>query len=154
MSKFKKSDKGTPGISTASLPDVVFMLLFFFMVSTTMREVEMKVQTKVPTASEATKLEKKSLVSYIYIGPPAQQFRAQYGDAPRIQLNDNYASETLIGQFIAAERDKLSENERAGMIVSLKSDENTKMGIITDTKKELRRAEAYPLSYAASTPAE
>ncbi|MFI3288350.1 MAG: biopolymer transporter ExbD [Rikenellaceae bacterium] len=149
MAQFKKSDKGTPKVSTASLPDVVFMILFFFMVSTSMREVEMKVDVHVPEASEAVKLEKKSLVSYIYVGPPTRQFRAKYGDAPRIQLNDNYASKELIGEFIAAERDKLDERDRSGMTVSLKADDKTKMGIITDIKQELRRANSLLISYAA-----
>lgn len=139
-----------PAISTASLPDVVFMLLFFFMVTTTMREVELKVQVDSPSASEAVKLEKKSLVSYIYIGPPTKQFRAKHGDAPRIQLNDNFSTKELIGEFVAAERDKLDERDRPEMTVSIKSNSRTRMGIITDVKKELRRANALKISYAAS----
>lgn len=146
---FKKKKGETPGISTASLPDVVFMLLFFFMVSTTMREVEMKVDATTPRASEVQKLEKKSLVSYIYVGPPAKQHRARYGDAPRIQLNDNFATVELIGEFIAAERDKLDEKDRPAMTVSIKANAKTKMGIITDIKQALRRANALKISYAA-----
>lgn len=138
-----------PAISTASLPDVVFMLLFFFMVTTTMREMELKVEVDSPKASETVKLEKKSLVSYIYIGPPTKQFRAKYGDAPRIQLNDNFSTKELIGQFIASERDKLDERDRPQMTVSIKSNKRTRMGIVTDVKKELRRANALAISYAA-----
>ncbi len=149
MAKFKKSEKSLPAVSTSSLPDIVFMLLFFFMVSTTMREQEMLVQVKVPSASEAVKLEKKSLASYIYIGPPTKQHAAKYGTAPRIQLNDNYATEALIGEFIAAERDKLSEADRSGMTVNLKADQDTKMGIVQDVKQELRRANALLLLYNA-----
>lgn len=137
-------------MSTASLPDIVFMLLFFFMVSTSMREVEMKVQTEVPKATEIQKLEKKSLVSYIYVGPPAKQFRSQFGDATRIQLNDTYASLQNITEFIASERDKLSEKDRPEMTVSLKVDANTRMGLITDIKMELRRANALSISYSAA----
>lgn len=150
MAKFRKQGKETPALSTSSLPDIVFMLLFFFMVSTTMREIEMKVDVKVPSASEAVKLEKKSLVSYIYVGPPTRQFRAKYGDAPRIQLNDNFASKELIGEFIAAEREKLDERDRPEMTVSLKADMKTRMGIITDIKQELRRANSLKISYAAA----
>ena len=149
MGNFKKKKGDTPGISTASLPDVVFMLLFFFMVSTTMREVEMKVDATTPKASEVQKLEKKSLVSYIYVGPPTKQFRARYGDAPRIQLNDNFATVELIGEFIASERDKLDEKDRPEMTVSIKANAKTKMGIITDIKQALRRANALKISYAA-----
>ena len=71
MAKFTRKGKGgTPVISTASLPDIVFMLLFFFMVTTVMREVTLKVKISPPEATEIKKLEKKSLVSYIYLGPP------------------------------------------------------------------------------------
>ena len=74
MSKFrKKGGKSTPAISTASLPDIIFMLLFFFMVVTVMRESELKVQVQVPQATELTKLEQKSLVNYIYIGKPTKK---------------------------------------------------------------------------------
>lgn len=146
----KGGGKGTPGISTSSLPDIVFMILFFFMATTTMREVELKVQIDSPKASEAQKLEKKSLVSYIYVGPPKKEFVQQLGTAPRIQLNGAYSSLTNITEFIAAERDKLKETERPDMTVSLKIDATTKMGLVTDIKQELRRANALSISYAAA----
>ena len=146
----KKGNKELPPISTASLPDVIFMILFFFMVSTTMRDQEILVTTKLPEATEVQKLEKKQLVSYIYIGPPTKAMQQKWGTSPRIQLNDSYRTEKDILDFIAAERDKLSESDRALMTVCLKADDQTKMGIITDVKQELRRANALKLSYAAS----
>lgn len=102
----KKGNKSLPPISTASLPDVIFMILFFFMVSTTMRDQELHVKYQVPEATEVQKLEKKSLVSYIHIGEPIGVWREQYGPAPRIQLNDAFKTAQDIGQFVAAERDK------------------------------------------------
>ena len=138
----KKGGKSLPPISTASLPDVIFMILFFFMISTTMRDQELLVRYKLPTATEVQKLEKKSLVSFIHIGQPTPIMR--------IQLNDSYRTEKDILDFIAAERDKLNESDRALMTVCLKADDQTKMGIITDVKQELRRANALKLSYAAS----
>ena len=146
----KEGKKEIPAISTASLPDVVFMLLFFFMTITTMRDQEVLVQTKLPSATEVQKLEKKSLVSYIYIGQPTKAMQAKFGTSPRIQLNDSYRSTRDILEFVAAERDKLSENERAQMTICLKADENTKMGVVADVKQELRRANALKLSYASS----
>ena len=146
----KEGKKEIPAISTASLPDVVFMLLFFFMTITTMRDQEVLVQTKLPSATEVQKLEKKSLVSYIYIGQPTKAMQAKFGTSPRIQLNDSYRSTRDMLEFVAAERDKLSENERAQMTICLKADENTRMGIISDVKQELRRANALKISYAAS----
>jgi len=150
MSKFKKGGKKElPPISTASLPDIVFMLLFFFMVSTTMREVTLNVKVKLPTATELSKLEKKSLVSYIYIGEPLKQFQAKFGVAPRIQLNDQFAGVSEISNFVIAEREAREEAERPMMITSLKVDENTKMGIVQDVKTELRKAAALHINYSS-----
>lgn len=150
MSKFKKSDgKELPPISTASLPDIVFMLLFFFMVSTTMREVTLNVKVKVPEATELSKLEKKSLVSYIYVGEPLPKFQKVFGVAPRIQLNDEFANVSDINDYIIAEREARSEAEQKLMITSLKIDENTKMGIVSDIKQELRKAAALHINYSS-----
>ncbi len=145
----KKGGKDLPAISTSSLPDVVFMLLFFFMVSTTMREVEMKVELELPSATEIQKLEKKSLASYVYIGPPVAAYQAKLGSAPKIQLNDAFAEIRHIEEFIAAERDKLKEEERPEMTTVLKIDKPTKMGIVTELKQALRRARAQNIIYAA-----
>lgn len=145
----KKGNKDLPAISTASLPDVIFMILFFFMVSTTMREQEVLVRFKLPEASEVQKLEKKNLVSYINIGQPTPSMQAKYGTATQIQLNESYKTAKDIGDFIAAERDQLNEADRAQMTVCIKSDQLTKMGLITDVKQELRRANALKISYAA-----
>ena len=115
-----------PPISTASLPDVIFMILFFFMVSTTMRDQELLVRYKLPEATEVQKLEKKSLVSYIHIGQPSLVMQAKFGTAPRIQLNDSYKTTKDILDFVAAERDKLSEADRASMTICLKADHQPK----------------------------
>lgn len=146
----KKGDKSLPPISTASLPDVIFMILFFFMVTTTMRDQELLVRYRLPDATEVQKLEKKSLVSYIHIGVPIPQMQAKFGTAPKIQLNDSYKTTKDILDFVAGERDKLNEFDRASMTICLKSDENTRMGIIADVKQELRRANALKISYASS----
>jgi biopolymer transport protein ExbD len=155
MSKFRKKDgKELPPISTASLPDIVFMLLFFFMVSTTMREVSYKVQIHLPEATELSKLEKKSLVSYIYVGEPLRQYQKTFGVAPRIQLDDAFATVDDIQDFVIAEREVRAEEERPLMITSLKVDENTKMGIVNDIKQELRKAAALHINYSSRKRAE
>ncbi len=146
----KKGGKEVGAISTASLPDVIFMILFFFMVSTSMREQELVVKFKAPEATEIQKLEKKSLVSYIYIGPPIESLRAKFGSSPRIQLNDSFRNPQEIGEFVASERDNLNESDRNAMTVCIKADRETRMGIITDVKQELRKANALKVSYAAS----
>ncbi|NOY96933.1 MAG: biopolymer transporter ExbD [Chlorobi bacterium] len=150
MSKFRNSGKKElPPISTASLPDIVFMLLFFFMVTTTMREVTLMVKLTVPKATEISKLEKKSLVSYIYVGPPHKQYQKIYGSEPRVQLNDQFANVGDIPDYITAEREARDEAEVPMMITSLKIDEFTKMGIVNDIKWELRKASALNITYSS-----
>jgi len=151
MANFGRKKKGgMPAISTASLPDVVFMLLFFFMVSTTMRKSELMVRTLMPEATEWAKLERKSLVSYIYIGPPIKMHQAKYGTEPRIQLNDSYKSLSDIRDFIASEREARSESDRQYMTTSLKVDRDTRMGIVTDVKQELRKCNALKINYSTT----
>ncbi|MCF0178080.1 MAG: biopolymer transporter ExbD [Bacteroidales bacterium] len=150
MAKFAKKGKGDlPAISTASLPDIVFMILMFFMVSTSMRQTERIVRVTLPQASEIVKLERKDLSSYIYVGTPMPQYQAQYGTDSRIQLNDTFRSIDEIRDFVAAERENLSEADRPFMTVSIKADQDTRMGIITDIKQELRRCSALKIMYGA-----
>jgi len=148
MAKFKtKRSNTTPAISTASLPDIIFILLFFFMVSTVMREVSLKVENTLPKATELKKLAKRTLVSYIYVGSPIN--KKLWGSAPKIQLNDAFAEVGDVGLFIAHERANMPESKRRFLNVSLKVDKKTKIGILTDVKQELRKANALRISYAA-----
>ena len=142
----KKGDKDLPAISTASLPDIIFMLLFFFMVTTVMRQDDLRVRIMAPAANQVKKLENKSLVSYIYIGKPVNT--KKYGTVPMIQLNDAIAEPEEIREFIAAERERRDEVDRPKMTVSLKVDGDTEMGIVTDVKQELRRASALKINYS------
>lgn len=148
MAKFRKKNSNSgAAISTASLPDIIFMLLFFFMVTTTMRETTLFVKVTVPEATEVQKLEKKALVSYIYIGKPLQA--AVYGSEPRIQLNDSFAKLNEISEFIASEKESKNEADRPFLTTSLKIDQETKMGIVTDVKQELRKANALRINYSS-----
>ena len=132
-----------PGISTASLPDIVFMLLFFFMVTTVMRETELKIQKpQLPKATEVKKLERKSLVSYIYVG----KVKGQNGD--KIQLNDRIADVKDVKYFIFAERESHSEDEIPLLTTSIKADIESNVGTITDIKEELRNINALKINYS------
>ncbi|MGL5682124.1 MAG: ExbD/TolR family protein [Marinifilaceae bacterium] len=151
MAKFKKEGKReTPAISTASLPDIVFMLLFFFMVSTTMREVSLMVQNKLPMADNVEKLEKKSMVSNIYVGKPTAQHQATYGTEPRIQLNDKFATLNDLSTFVIAERDQRKEEDRNSITNNLKVHSEVTMGIVTDIKQELRKANSLRVVYGSN----
>jgi biopolymer transport protein ExbD len=151
MGRFSKDSANVrlPKINTASLPDIVSLLLIFFMVTTNIREVTYKVRIKLPHATELTKLEKKSLVSFIYIGEPLRQYQAKFGVAPRIQLDDQFANTNDLMEFITKEREVRNEADRPLMIVSIKCDETTKMGIVSDVKQELRKAAALHINYSS-----
>jgi biopolymer transport protein ExbD len=147
MSKFGKKKKGMPAVNTASLPDIVFMLLFFFMVTTTMRETELQIETpRLPSATEVKKLEHKSLVSTIYVGKAKD---AKYGKGDKIQLNDKIATPDDIPAFIYNERDKVSEKEQPYMTTSIKADKESSVGTISDIKLKLRDVNALKLSLSA-----
>lgn len=151
MARFKqKNDKGTPGLNMGSMSDIIFMLLFFFMVITTMRESELFIKITPPKGTEVTKLEKKSLVSYINIGVPSEKYAAKYGTEPRIQLNDQISEIENIRQFVELEKSARSEDESKLLTFAIKSDSKVKMGTISDIKQELRTASALKIFYNAS----
>ncbi len=150
MGKFqKKRGKAKPTISTASLPDIIFMLLFFFMVVTVLRESEEKVAQSLPEATELTKLEKKSLVNYLLVGKPVQKYQNTYGTKPQLQLGDKFADIKEIPLFIEKHRSKVNEKEIPAIISSLKIDGDVTMGIVTDIKTELRKSGQLKVNYSA-----
>lgn len=150
MSRFSKgnSKKETPEISTASLPDIIFMLLFFFMVVTVMRETNPILKIKLPQATELSKIQFKQAVAYVLIGTPVDE--ATYGDAPRIQLNDSYRTVDDVQRFVKKAQTEVPSAFKNQFTVSLKIDENVTMGIVTDVKQELRKADALKINYAAN----
>lgn len=147
MAKFNKKSGGEmPAISTASLPDIVFMLLFFFMVATTMRQNTLMIDNNLPFADQVEKLDKKDLVMYIYAGKPNENYK-QYGNVARIQLNDKLADVNDIAAFIAAERASKREELIPFLTTALKVDKDAKMGLIGDIKQELRKQNALKINY-------
>jgi biopolymer transport protein ExbD len=148
MSKFKKKKGGElPAVNTASLPDIVFMLLFFFMVATVMRQNTLMIENKLPQADQIEKLDKKNLVMYIYAGKPSQNYKKQFGNEARIQLNDKFADINDIAAFIAAERASKREEEIPFLTTALKVDSDANMGLVTDIKQELRKVNALKINY-------
>jgi len=148
MAKFtKKKDGDLPAVSTASLPDIVFMLLFFFMTVTTMKDSSLLVENTLPNASEIKKLEKKDRVIYIYVGKPTQEYQKVFGTEPKIQLNDKFANVDEVGSYILAERAKKPQELQNVLTTALKVDKNANMGLITDIKQELRKVNALKVNY-------
>lgn len=149
MATFKKKKKSTPAIPTAALPDIIFMLLFFFMVTTVMRETDLMVKNNVPKAESIQKLLRKNVVSYIYIGEPTENFTGKYGKEPVIQVNDVIIDKSGIGGFVANEVSKLDPIDRPKIWMSLKIDQDAKMGLVMDVKQELRKANALKINYSS-----
>ncbi len=145
MSKFKKKTEVKQDIPTASMPDVVFMLLFFFMVTTELRETAIDVQQRIPEATQLRKLMRKSLVTNLYIGEPRKT--AQFGKEPKIQADDVFIEPKDIVLWVNRQKDLLAENERDQITVSLKVDNEAKRGIIADVESELRMANARKILY-------
>ena len=149
MSKFKKKkDGGLPAISTASLPDIVFMLLFFFMVATVMRDNTTMVENTLPAANQVEKL-KKDRTMFIYAGKPSSQYK-NFGTEGRIQINDSFVSiesiQPAVFEYIAT----LPEELKDRVVIALKVDKDTNAGIVSDVKQELREANALKVMYVTS----
>jgi len=150
MAKISRNkERERPKVSTASLPDIIFILLFFFMVVTVMKNYELMVQINYPYATELQKLEKKSLVSHIYVGTPSERFQDRQGDAPHIQLNDAFAELKDIKVFIQQEVTKLPEFQRPLLTASIRADKDVTMGIVTDVKVELRKINQLKVNYSS-----
>ncbi|AKP52577.1 ExbD/TolR family protein [Cyclobacterium amurskyense] len=147
MSKFKKKTKAETNIPTSALPDIIFMLLFFFMVTTVLREQTILVEQKIPQATQLQKIQKKTLISYLYIGKPKNT--SLYGSEPRLQANDALINTSDLVLWVNQQKDALSEAERDQIWISLKADRDVKMGPISDIQFELREADARKLMYAS-----
>ena len=147
MSKFNKGEKrGMPELNTSSLPDLVFSILFFFMCVTHMREDTPIVKVTTPRADQVTKLENKSLVTTVLVGKPRDPRR---GTEELIQFNDDFLDMRNVQSTMESARLSMKEQDQPKMQVSMKVDRNCKMGIITELKKELRKAQCLKISYSA-----
>ena len=131
--KFKKKQAGTKqAIPTASLPDIIFMLLIFFMVTTVLREFDIKVQFSLPEAQSIEKIDNKRIVSYVWVGRDG-----------RIQIDDNIVLLPEIQSIAAKKRQDIPQ-----VIMSLRIDKGSKMGIVTDIQQQLRQGDALRINYS------
>ena len=141
--KKKKANSGTNEIPTASLPDIIFMLLIFFMVSTVLRETTVQVRTTLPKAEALTKLEQKRLVSYVWIGPLKEGI-GQFGPTS-IQIDDALIEDYTLIRTIMYQK----WAEQPKLIVSLRVDETSEMGVVTEVQQELREAGTLRINYSS-----
>lgn len=147
---FRRRLREVPGLNTSSLPDLIFSVLFFFMIVTHMRHVTVKVKYQVPQGKELTRLTKKSAVSYIYIGKPVSTDGKVLDAGTKIQLNDKYVTPAEVVDYMGAEKKRMSAEDQQLMTVSIKADKSTKMGVIADVKQALRQAKTLRINYSAS----
>ena len=143
MSMFKRKDHSVPGLNTASLPDLIFTVLFFFMIVTHMKENQMKVKYQVPQGTKLERLAKKSTVSHIYIGKPYKG-----GGDNAVQVNDKIVDAADVEDFIDTESKRMAPDDAKNMTVSIKADKKADMGVVTDVKQSLRRANALKILYS------
>lgn len=138
-----------PGLNTASLPDLIFTVLFFFMIVTNIREVTVKLRFREPQGVALKKLVKKSSIIHLYVGKAADS--PKHKEAPyQFQLNDRLVSLDEIGKWVAQERASMSEDEQKDLTISLKADTDVPMQLIMAVKQELRKANALRINYAAT----
>ena len=150
MSRFRRRNHEVPGLNLASMPDLIFTVLFFFMIVTHMRQTELKVRYVVPQGTELEKTGHKGSVVYLYIGRPVDAQGQVTGDEERVQINDRYVTVDEIPTAIAEARDKMSSEDRMHMIVSIHADKGTDMGLVSDVKQALRQAGALRINYSAT----
>ena len=147
MAKFNKKKGGDlPAISTASLPDIVFMLLFFFMVVTVLRDSNLLVQNKLPKADQVEKLRKDRSV-FIFAGKPSDRYQKKYGSEPKIQIGDKYTDVSSLRSALTELRGKLRPELQDKVMVALKVDEETNAGVVSDIKEELRELNMLKIIY-------
>ncbi len=140
MTLIRRRKRDVPALTTATLPDLIFVVLFFFMAVTHMREVTLKVRYRVPEGTELTKLTKKSAVTYIYIGKPIEGMQMPAKSDTRIQVNDKFADLSMVVDYVTEERDRMTPEDLQMMSVSVKADRDTEMGIISEGKQALTQA--------------
>lgn len=150
MSFFRRTRREVPMLNTASLPDLIFTVLFFFITVTHMRQVTLKVKYRVPEGTELTRLVKKSAVTHIYIGKPTDEMSRVVGNKTCVQVNDKYADMDQVTDYVAGERNRMSPEDAQAMSVSVKADRETEMGVIADVRQALRRAGALRVNYSAT----
>ena len=150
MSRFKTTqNREVPGLNLAALPDLIFTVLFFFMIVTHMRDVTPKVHYEVPQGTEVEKARQAGIV-YLFIGKPVNGQGDVVGGESRIQVNDRFVTLDELGAAIEQERSQMSEENRQHMVVSIRADRGTQMGLINDVKQALRKAGALNINYSAT----
>ena len=132
-----------PELNTSALPDLIFTVLFFFIIVTHMRDNNTSMQIKIPYGDKLQKLQKRYAVSNLYIGKDKQ-------NNIQIQLNEKVISLEQLTQIIAAEKDKITDDEQARYTICIKADKKTPLHIISKVKESLQRANVRNVTFIAT----
>ena len=144
----RKTSSKLPAISTASLPDIVFILLFFFMTVTVMQDKNLLVDNSLPKANESEKMVGKDGVIEIFMGSPSHLYSDKFGEEPRIQVNNRFLEKDEIANYVFSELSKMPESLQKTAMVSLKVDKKVTMGLVNDVKEELKNIGVQKINYA------
>lgn len=147
MSFYRQRSHDIPALNTASLPDLIFTILFFFMLVTQMRKITVKVRYRVPQGTELTRLTKKTTTSYIYVGKQMNDLGEVESDSTSIQLNDKIVQMAEIKNYLLKERQDMDAIDKKQMMVSIRGDKDTRMGIMIDIKQTLRESNVLNVNY-------
>ena len=147
MSFYRQRSHDIPALNTASLPDLMFTILFFFMLVTQMRKITVKVKYRVPQGTELTRLTKKTTTSYIYVGKQMNDLGEVESDSTSIQLNDKIVQMAEIKNYLLKERQDMDAIDKKQMMVSIRGDKDTRMGIMIDIKQTLRESNVLNVNY-------
>ena len=143
----RRNRKPLPELNMASLPDLIFTVLFFFMIVTTMRSVPLWVKMDMPQGKELMKLKKKKSTMYILIGKPINKST----DNVVVQVDDEIVPVEMVAAKVMQYHEQLLPDEQEEMVVAVKIDKNAPMGIVNDVKMALREAGALKVHYTAAS---
>jgi biopolymer transport protein ExbD len=145
MGRFRKNDsRKVPSLNTAALPDLIFTILFFFLLVTNMRTVPLLTQVNLPSASELQKLKEKSLLVYLLVG---KQFNENQEDLFEIQLNSELIVLEDMPFKLQMIKETIKPEEQNQLITLLKIDKNAPMGLVNDIRQNLREAQLQTVYY-------
>ena len=150
MSFISRKERRIPDLNTSSLPDLIFTVLFFFMIVTHMRSVPVNVLYRTPEGNQLTRVTKRASTAYIFIGKPLKQLQATMGDTVVVQVNDKFVPVARLAEVMKAEKERTEMNGDAEMTVVIKADRDVPMGLIADVKAALREANTLKVHYSAS----
>ncbi len=146
MLTLKRNDKNRfPQVSTASLPDIIFILLFFFMVVTVMRSKPLKLEITKPNIQDPQNAKDRKLMAYIYVGATNKSSKDY-----KIQIDDAFAKIEDIRPFVDRQKEKLPIELKERFTISLRIDKAVEMGIVEDIKVALRKSKQQRIIYSAN----